>query len=255
MKLAPAVILLIIVLIVTAMSGCFSPPRKITATVGPEVSVGPTAGLTVTPRPTPIVVHPTVTVVGDTTSIAGSRDGMAMDFRLGQGIYVVTWSGSGTHLSLSLSDPNGNGLTDMSKGITSGSRLLVVDGGKVNPGNFNLMATSDGDWSVTIKKPDTSSAGTLPVTMSGSEEGGAVSAPFKALAGDIKISYTFSRTPYADGHVYIYNLATGASFYTRPMTSGSEVGQSMSEVPVDGVYIAQADIAPGGSYGEITISQ
>ncbi len=255
MKPAHIIAFAIIVLVVTSLSGCFSPPRKITATVGPEVSAGPTAELTVTPRPTPAVAHPTVTIVGDTTSIAGSRDGMARDFRLGQGVYIVTWSGSGTQLSLSLSDPNGNSVTDLSKGKASGSRLVVVNGGSLYAGNYSLLATSDGDWSVTIKRPDTSSAAVLPITVSGSEAEGAVSAPFKAHKGNIKISYTFSQVAYDSGYVNIYDVLTGESFYTRPMTAGSELGQSNAEVPIDGVYIAQVTIAPGGSYGEITISQ
>lgn len=256
MKLAPAVALLIVVLIMTAVSGCFSTPHKITATVGPDATIEPTIEPTATPKPATVAVQPTVTIVGDTTSIKGSRDGMARDFRLGQGVYIVTWSGSGTLLSFSMSDPNGNGLSNISNGRTSGSRLMVIDGSSVYPGNYSLMATSDGDWSVTIKRPDTSSAMTLPVTMGGSEaDGTAISAPFKAHKGLIKISYSFSHTAYGTGYVNVYDVLTGESFYTRPLTGGSQTGMSNAEVLIQGVYIAQATIPAGASYAEITLDQ
>ncbi len=255
MKPAPAVVLLIVVLAAT-MSGCFGSERKITATVAPATPV-PTATPepTATPVPTAAATQPKVTTVGDTTSIAGTMAGVARDFRLKQGVYLVTWSGSGTQLSLSLADLSGNTVSDLSNGKTSGSRLLAVDGSSFYAGNYSLMATSDGDWSVTIKRPDTSSASQLPVTMSGGESEGAVSSPFKAQKGYIKIGYTFTRTPYDTGYVYIYDVLTGESFYTRPITSGSQLGQSMADVPANGVYIAQARMPPGSSYGEITISQ
>jgi hypothetical protein len=255
MKPASAVVLLIIVLAATT-SGCFGSDRKITATVAPATPQ-PTATPvpTATPRPTTVALQPKVTIVGDTTSISGTMAGVARDFRLKQGVYIVTWSGSGSQLSLSLADLNGNTVSDLSNGRTSGSRLLAVDGSSFYAGNYSLMATSDGDWSVTIKRPDTSSAGSLPLTMSGGESEGAVSAPFKANKGYIKIGYTFTRTPYDAGYVYIYAALTGESFYVRPMTSGSQLGQSMADVPANGVYIAQARMPPGSSYGDITISQ
>jgi len=154
-----------------------------------------------------------------------------------------------------LADLNGNAMSDLSNSRTSGSRLLVVDDNSFYAGNYSLIATSDGDWSVTIKRPDTSSARQLPVSFSGGEPEGAVSAPFKAHKGYIQIAYTFARSPYGSGYVYIYDVLTGESFYTRPMTSGYELGQSMADVPAEGVYIAQASMPPGSSYGEITISQ
>jgi len=243
MKSAPAIALVVIILAAT-MSGCFGPERKITATVAPA-----------TPVPTAAAVQPRVTTIGDTTSIEGTMAGVARDFRLKQGVYIVTWRGTGTRLSLSLADLNGNAMSDLSNSRTSGSRLLAVDDNSFYAGNYSLMATSDGDWSVTIKRPDTSSARQLPVSFSGGEPEGAVSAPFKAHKGYIQIAYTFARSPYGSGYVYIYDVLTGESFYTRPMTSGYELGQSMADVPAEGVYIAQASMPPGSSYGEITISQ
>jgi hypothetical protein len=253
MKTTHALALLVIVLVAAAACGCLESPRKITNTVAP-VTPQPTAEPTATPTPAP-PAKPSVTVSGGTTTIIGNKDGVARDFRLGQGVYVVSWSGSGTYLSLSVNDLNGNGLADMSKGGTSGSRLLVVDGSSIYPGNFSLMATSDGDWKVTIVKPETYSAKTLPVTLGGSEASGAVSEPFYAERGIIRISYSFSHTATGNGYIHIYDILTGESFYTRPMSSGSQTGQSTAEVTVKGIYIAQADMPPGSSYGEITLSQ
>jgi len=164
MKSAPAIALVVIILAAT-MSGCFGPERKITATVAPATPV-PTATPepTATPVPTATAVQPRVTTVGDTTSIEGTMAGVARDFRLKQGVYIVTWRGTGTRLSLSLADLNGNAMSDLSNSRTSGSRLLAVDDNSFYAGNYSLMATSDGDWSVTIKRPDTSSARQLPVS-------------------------------------------------------------------------------------------
>jgi WD40 repeat protein len=251
MKPAHIPALLMLVLIVAALSGCTGPERKITATVGPTATPEPT----LEPTPAPTAVRPIVTATDGMTVVKGNKDGQAKEFRLNEGVYVVTWAGTGTYLSFSLNDLNGNGPTDFSKGRTTGKKLLVVDGTSLYAGGFNLAAASDSDWSVTIERPDTSSPASLPVTASGSDEEGAVSAPFRAHSGDMKVSYTFSRIPYADGHVYIYNVATGESFYTRPLSSGTQVGQSMAMVPSDGVYIAQVNMPPGSAYGDITISQ
>ncbi|HTY91459.1 MAG TPA: hypothetical protein VMC84_09805 [Methanocella sp.] len=257
MKPAPLVTVLILVLTMTAVSGCFSAPHKITPTVGPDATIEPTAvPATATPKPTPAFIQPTMTVVDDTTSISGGMDGMANGFRLKQGAYVVTWSGSGTRLGFSLTDASGNGMANVSDGRTSGSRLMVIDDNSIYPGNYTLMATSDGEWSVIIKRPDTSSAVSLPVTVGAAEADGiAVSEPFKAQKGDLKISYSFSRTAYGTGYVNVYDVLTGESFYTRPMTGGSQTGMSNAEVPVQGVYIAQVTVPAGASYAEVTISQ
>jgi hypothetical protein len=254
MKLARILALLLIMLAVAALCGCLGPERKITATVGPSATVEPTVAPTPTPTPTPVASGITVSVSGDAVVIRGNAGGVSKGFSLGQGVYIVTWSGNGKNMSFWVKDRIGNE-ADISKGKTSGKRLLVVDDSSVYPGNFTLSTLADAGWVVTIERPDISSPTTLPVKISGSEEDGAVSVPFRMSAGDIKISYSFSRVPYADGHIYIYNVATGSSFYTRPMSSGTQVGQSNVGVPSDGIYIAQVDIAPGGSHGDITISQ
>jgi len=248
--------LLIVVLIATSMSGCFGTPHKITATVAPPTPT-PTQepAPTVTPMPTPEAIIPTVAQSGDTTTITGSRDGLATGVHLGQGVFVVSWTGSGTQLSLSLIDPNSNSLSDLTKGKMSGSTLLIVDQKSYYAGDFQLTAASDDAWSVTITRPDSSSASSLPVTFGGESGDTVVSAPFSASKGDIKIAYSFSHTSTGAGYVNIYDVLTGDSFYVRPITSDSQVGQSNAEVPEKGVYIAQAIIPPGASYGEITISQ
>lgn len=251
MKLAHIPVILMLILVVAALSGCTGPERKITATVGPTATPEPT----LEPTPAPTAVPPTVTATDGMTVVKGNKDGQAKEFRLNEGVYVVTWSGTGTYLSFSLNDLSGNGPTDFSKGRTTGKKLLVVDGTSLYAGGFNLAAASDSGWSVTVERPGTSGPASLPVSMSGSEEDGIVSAPFSAHGGNIKISYSFSRAAYGSGSVNIYNVMTGQSFYTRPITEGSQVGQSNAEVPADGVYIAQVNMPPGSAYGDITISQ
>jgi hypothetical protein len=256
MKVAPGRVhaLIIIALIIVSFSGCFTLEHKITPTVAPTVGT-PDDTVTATPAQTPGIAHPTVTVSGRNTVVKGTKDGLARGIRLNQGVYVVSCSGSGTYLSFSLTDLGGNGVMDISKGKTEAKKLFIIDGASVYAGEFSLVAASDSDWTVTIERPDAASPASLPITISCGEQEGAVIGPFQAHGGILKIGYTFSRTPYADGTVSIYDVSTGVSFYTRPMTGGSQLGQSNAEVPSDGVYIAQANMPPGSSYGELTIKQ
>jgi hypothetical protein len=246
--------LIAIMLIIVSFSGCFTPEHKITATVAPTVGT-PEETVTPTPAPTPGIAHPTVTVSGNRTVVKGTKDGLARGIRLSQGVYVVSCSGAGTYLSFSLTDLDGNGDMDISKGRTECKKLFIIDGISVYPGEFSLVAASDSNWTVTIERPDVASASSLPLTLSCGELEGAVVGPFSAHGGLLKIGYTFSRTPYADGTVSIYDVSTGYSFYTRPMTGGSQLGQSNAEVPSNGVYIAQINMPPGSSYGEFTLDQ
>lgn len=142
-----------------------------------------------TSSPTPGIPLPTVTVMGGVTTVKGSEDQLARGIRLREGVYTIKWSGSGTYVSFSLTDIDGNGGGDISKGRASGERLFIVDSSSVLPGNFTLMAISDSDWAVSIARPDTSSPSTLPLFVSCSELDGAVTKPFRAHAGNIKISY------------------------------------------------------------------
>jgi len=132
-----------------------------------------------------------------------------------------------------------------------------VDDTSVLSGNFTVTVTSDADWTIKISKPDTASPATLPQSVSGSEQDGAVIGPFTARPGLLKISYTLSQPGSADGAVNIYNVSTGQLFPARAIMGGTEEGQSMSLQEVDGVglYIAQVDLPSGSKYGTITISQ
>jgi hypothetical protein len=244
----PAILIMAFIILATALGGCANPAQRIV------VTVGPTAGLeTITPSPTPGVAHPAVIASGGVTTARGSEDQIIKGIKLGEGVYAVNWSGTGTFVSFSLTDIEGNGGADISRGRASGERLLIVDDSTVLPGTFTLMVASDSDWVINIFRPDTSSPSTLPLTVSCSEPDGAVTKPFQAHVGILRISYTLSRTPSGTGHVDIYNVYTGRSFYTRPITA--MVGQSTAEVPSDGVYIAQVTLPEGASYGDITISQ
>jgi hypothetical protein len=256
MKVAPVRVpaLIIIALIIVSFSGCFTPEHKITPTVAPTVGT-PEETITPTAAPTPGIAHPTVTVSGRNTVVKGTKDGLARGIRLDQGVYVVSCTGSGTYLSFSLADLDGNGVMDISKGKTEAKKLFIIDGVSVYAGEFSLVAASDSDWAVTIARPDAASAASLTLTASCDEQEGAVIGPFNAHGGILKIGYTFSRTPYADGTVSIYDVSTGNSFYTRPMTGGSQLGQSNAEVPSNGVYIAQVNMPPGAAYGDFTLSQ
>ncbi|AFD01205.1 hypothetical protein Mtc_2480 [Methanocella conradii HZ254] len=241
----------LLILAVAALCGCSGPEKKITATVAPIVDEEATP----TPLPTPSAQRPAVSLLDGKVIISGYRDGASGSFRLDSGVYIVTWESSGTYLSFSLTDASGNGSADLSNGAVSGKKLLIVDGDKVYPGNFTLIAASDSSWKAMIERADAISPASLPITMSCGEGEVGISSPFEAHAGDMWISYSFSRTAQGDGHVYIYNVNSGLSFYTRPLAEGAQAGESMAIVPDDGVYIAEVTIPPGASYGEVKISQ
>jgi hypothetical protein len=243
------ILVIAFILLAIALGGCTNPARRVVVTVGPS----PTPGAeTVTPSPTP--APPTVTASGGVTTARGSGDQLVKGIMLGEGLYVVSWSGSGTFVSFSLTDIGGNGGYDMARGRASGEELLIVDGSAMLSGEFSLMVASDAGWTINIARPDTSSPSRLPLTVSCSEANGAVTKPFQANEGILKISYTLSRMPSGTGHVDIFDASTGSSFYTRPITAAT-VGQSTAEVPSDGVYIARVTLPQGASYAEITISQ
>ena len=244
----PAILIMALIILSIALGGCSSPKQRIVVTVGPTAILE-----TITPSPTPDVARPMVKASGGVTTASGRGDQLIKGIRLGEGVYIINWSGSGTFVSFSLTDINGNGGADISKGRASGERLLIVDDSTVLPGDFMLMVASDSDWVINIARPDTSSPSSLPLAVSCSERDGAVTKPFRAHVGNLWISYTLSRTPYGTGRVDIYDVSTGRSFYTRPITA--TVGQSMAEVPSDDVYIAQVTLPAGASYGDITISQ
>jgi len=248
----PAILIMAFIILAIALGGCANPAQRIVVTVGPSATPG---AETVTPSPTPAIARPTVIASGGVTVARGSGDQLIKGIRLGEGVYTVNWSGSGTFVSLSLTDMDGNGGADISKGRISGEKLLTVDGSTVLSGEFTLMVASDSDWVINISRPDTSSPSSLPQVVSCGELDGAVTRPFRAHAGIIRISYTLSRMPYGTGHVDIYEVSTGRPFYTRPITGGATVGQSTAEAPSDGVYIAQVTLPEGASYGDITISQ
>jgi hypothetical protein len=244
----PAILIMAFIILAIALGGCSESRQRIVVTVGPSATLE-----TATPSPTPAITRPTVTASGGVTTATGSGDQQIKGIKLGEGVYTVSWSGSGKFISLSLTDKDGNGGSDMSKGRTSGIRLFAVDDSTVLPGDFTLMVASDSDWAIRVARPDTSSPSSLPVAASCSERDGAVTKPFQAHAGIIRISYVLSRTPSGAGHVDIYKAYTGQSFYTRPVDA--MVGQSTAEVPSDDVYIAQITLPEGASYGDITISQ
>jgi hypothetical protein len=248
----PVILIMAFIILAIALGGCASPAQRIVVTVGPTAA--PVLE-TITPSPTPGVARPTVIASGGLTTAGGSEDQIIKGIKLGEGVYAVNWSGSGTFVSFSLTDINGNGGADIPKGRTSGERLLIVDDSTVLPGDFTLMVASDSDWVINIFRPDTSTPSLLPLAVSCGEPDGAVTKPFRAHAGDLKISYTLSRTPYGTGHVDVYDVNTGRSFYTRPITDGAVAGQSIAIVPADGVYIAQVTLPEGASYADITISQ
>lgn len=245
-----AILILAFIILAIALDGCSDPQQRIVVTVGPT-----TAPETATPSPTPGVARPTVIASGGVTTARGSGNQLIKGIRLGEGVYTINWSGSGTFASFSLTDIDGNGGADISKGRMSGEKLFIVDGDTMLPGDLTLMVASDSDWIINISRPDTSSPSPLPLAVSCSEQDGAVTKPFRAYAGDLKISYTLSRTPYGTGHVDVYDANTGRSFYTRPITDSAVAGQSIAIVPADGVYIARVTLPEGASYGDITISQ
>lgn len=239
----------LLILVVSVLCGCSGPEKKITATVAPIVEEDATP----TPAPTPSIQRPTISLLDGKVIVSGNRDGAARSFRLDSGVYIVTWESSGTYLSFSLTDASGNENADLSNGAVSGKKLLIVDGDKAYPGNFTLIAASGSSWKVMIERADAISPASLPITVSCGEGEAGISSPFEAHAGDMWISYSFSRTSQGEGHVYIYNVNTGE--YTRPLAKDAQAGESMAIVPDDGVYIAEVTIPPGASYGEVKISQ
>ncbi len=249
MKLAPGIVLFVLVLTV-AMSGCLNPSQRVVVTVGPSAT--PAIEI-VTPTPKPVVASPIVTNSNGVTTARGSGNQIIKGIQLGNGVYIVKWLGSGTFVDISLIDASGSGGANMSQGLPSGERLLAIDDSAVAPGDFTLMVASDSSWAIDISRPDTSSPSPLPVEVSCSEQVGAISRPFRAQGGDLWIRYTLSKAPYGTGRVDIYNVYTGQSFYTRPIDA--KIGQSMASAPAEGIYIAQVTLPGGSSYGDITISQ
>ncbi len=241
----------LLILAVAALCGCSGPEKKITATVAPIVEEEATP----TPLPTPSAQRPTVSLMDGKVIISGYRDGASGSFRLDSGVYIIEWDTPGTYLSFSLTDASGNGNADFSNGKASGKRLLIIDGNKLYPGSFSIIASSDSSWEVTAERADAVSPASLPVSISCDEGETGISSPFEAHAGDMWISYSFSRTSQGEGHVNIYDVNTGESFYTRPLAKDAQAGESMAIVPDDGVYIAEAILPPGSLHGEITIKQ
>jgi len=242
----------LLILVISVLCGCSGPEKKITATVAPTVIED---GATPTPVPTPSIQRPTVSLVDGKVIVSGNRDGAANSFRLDSGVYIVSWDCPGSYLSFSLTDANANGYADFSNGKASGKRLLIIDGNKLYPGSFSLIASSDSSWEAIIERADAVSPASLPVSISCDEGETGISSPFEAHAGDMWISYSFSRTSQGEGHVYIYDISTGESFYTRPLAKDAQAGESMAIVPDDGVYIAEVILPTGALHGDITIKQ
>jgi hypothetical protein len=242
----------LLILVISVLCGCSGPEKKITATVAPTVIED---GATPTPVPTPSIQRPTVSLVDGKVIVSGNRDGAARSFRLDSGVYIVSWDCPGSYLSFSLTDANANGYADFSNGKASGKRLLIIDGNKLYPGSFSLIASSDSSWEAIIERADAVSPASLPVSISCDEGETGISSPFEAHAGDMWISYSFSRTSQGEGHVYIYDISTGESFYTRPLAKDAQAGESMAIVPDDSVYIAEVILPPGALHGDITIKQ
>jgi hypothetical protein len=244
------------VVLAAAVCGCTSPGHLVTSTVNPGNSGGNNAGyITPTPIPVPTPVPHSLQVSGDTIKITGYQTQTVTGFSLDQGVYVAQSSGDGKLLTANVVDSNNNAVNLLPVGITNSKKLVVVDGSSIYSGNATLDVTSDGDWSVTLTKQEAESASSLPQTMSGYVSGGLITAPFTASAGNIVISYTLSTTPGYDGYVNIYNIADGQSFYVFPLKKDAQEGQITAIVPENGVYIAEAVLAAGEQYGDITISQ
>jgi hypothetical protein len=248
----PAILIMAFILLALATEGCFGPPQTIVVTVGPTTAPG-----TVTPTPAPTVATPTVTTADGQTIVRGSKDQLVRGVRLGDGVFIVSWSSSGSSVSLSLTDIDGKGASDLSNGQPAGRRLFVVDEGAVRSGEFTLMVRADSAWSITIARPDISSASRLPLAASCSEQDGAIVGPFRTQGGVVKVSYALSHVTQGNGYVNIYDASSGRFFRMRPITGDSQLGQSMSleELPSEGVYIAQVNIPVGASHADITISQ
>jgi len=246
-----------IIAFAAVVSGCTNPGHLVTNTVNPG-TVGENSTVYVTLNPTPVptvVIPPTESVSGNTITIKGYQDNTATGIQLNQGVYVVQSSGDGSALTATLVDSGYNGIALLNTGSTSGKKLVVVNDISVFAGNATLEVTSDGSWTVTIAQQEADYATSLPQEMSGDSSSELVSAPFKASAGNIVISYTLSMTPLQDSYVNIYNIVNGQTFYVFPLKKNAQEGQITAIVPSDGVYIAEIDLPAGSSYGDITISQ
>jgi hypothetical protein len=256
----PAALIIDFIVVAVAMEGGFGPAPKVVVTLGPS-PLGPSPTPSITTQLTPTatstpVPGATVTAASGTTTVRGSKDQLTRGVMLGDGVFVVSWSSSGTYLGLSLTDADGRGAPDISNGQASGRRLFDVDDDSVRSGEFTLSVQSDADWSVTISRPDTSSPSDMPLSVACSEQDGAIAGPFSVPGGVIKVSYSLSRTTQGNGYVNVYDASTGRFFRMRPIAGDSQAGQAMSleELPA-GVYIAQVSIPAGAKYADVTISQ
>lgn len=253
-KAQTIIIIVFFIAIIASVSGC-SGPGKIAATVGPTATpVAPT----VTPSPTAAVSnYANVTTTSDgATLITGNNRQTVPAITFDQGVYIVSWSSTGSTIGASMNDVTGSSIDILAQGQKSGQKLFVIDGNTVQPGSYVLSVQSDGDWNFRIWKPDTTSPESLPLKpFSSIDDSIAISSPFQAHAGDLKVDYLFSQTLKTPGSVEIYEVSTGLSFHVQPMMANSDQGESIATVPHDGIYIAQVKPPSGSGEGSFTIKQ
>ena len=137
----------------------------------------------------------------------GSGDDVSPKFTLEPGITIITMTHSGkSNFSIELLDSSGetaellvNEIGNFRGRIAIGVRDDNIIGAK--PGVHLLNITADGNWTVLIEQPRTTTANTLPLRISGS---GCNASPFFALKGGLT---TFDITHHGESNFVITLLS------------------------------------------------
>jgi hypothetical protein len=194
-------------------------------------------------------------VSGNVITLKGTEKQTATG-NLSAGAYILRRAAGEGFLSVTIKDKADAVLYTNFFSDLSNTNLVIVGNELFKPGDVVFEVDGINPWTVTITKAEASAAVALPQVLSGAERAVVVSQPFKALAGNLVMSYTYKAAPKGTGTLTICNIATGKTVpMSKMMYAGKTSGGWTMTLPEAGVYIAETTFPLASGGGEVKLSQ
>jgi hypothetical protein len=197
-----------------------------------------------------------VSTSGGVITLKGTDDQNSPSVAMAQGAYIVRRTAGEGFISITLKDKADEIVHGTFFNEPNGSYLLVVGGDLFKPGDVVFEIITMGSWTLTVTKVDPSKSVSLPQVISGVEMETAISQPFKAVAGELVMTYAYKSEPEGTGMLTICDVVTGKTIPMNQMMSAGNIsgGWNMT-IPSAGVYIAETTFPKASGGGEVKLSQ
>jgi len=197
-----------------------------------------------------------LSTAGGVITLKGTENQNSPTVNMSQGAYIVRRTSGEGFMSITVKGPEDKIFHTTFFSDPNGAYLLIVGSALFPPGDVFFEVIGMGSWTLTLTKVDPSTAVALPLVITGAEMKSALSQPFKAVPGELVMTYVYKNAPKGTGTLTICDVVTGKTIPIKQMMYAGKIsgGWNMT-IPAAGIYIAETTFPKASGGGEVKLTQ